>query len=87
MAVILVVLAAISTAMLVTSYRLLNQTQFRRDRMRMYIGTHYILNYILVPIMLAPLSPYILLLTIVPPLGFLLSNKLLAGDAMKPKTM
>lgn len=87
MLLLLAVLIAISAAMLGTSYMLLNQTDFRRDRMRKFIGTHYILNYILVPIMLAPLSPYILLLTLVPPLGFLLSNKLLAGAAMKPKTM
>jgi 4-hydroxybenzoate polyprenyltransferase len=86
-AIVLASLAAISAAMVWTSHLLLDQTQFRRDRMRKYIGTHYILNYILVPVMLSPVNPYILLLTVVPPLGFVLSNKLLAGAAMKPKTM
>ena len=85
--VMIAVLAALSAAMLWTSHLLLDQTQFRRDRMRKYIGTHYILNYILVPVMMAPLNPYILLLTVVPPMGFLLSNMVLAGAAMKPKTM
>jgi 4-hydroxybenzoate polyprenyltransferase len=86
-AMVLAALALISAAMLWTSYLLLSQTQFRRDRMRKYIGTHYILNYILVPVMLSPVNPYILLLTVVPPLGFVLSNMALAGGAMKPKTM
>ena len=86
-AIFLVALAALSAAMLGTSYLLLNQKLFKRDRMRKFIGMHYILNYILVPVMLAPINSYILLLTFVPPLGFILSNMLLAGSAMKPKTM
>jgi 4-hydroxybenzoate polyprenyltransferase len=85
--VLLAVLAALSAAMLWTSHLILDQAQFRRDRMRKYIGTHYILNYILVPVMMASINPYILLLTVVPPLGFVISNLLLAGAAMKPKTM
>lgn len=86
-AILLAMLTAISVAMLGTSYQLMGQRRFLRDRMRKLIGTHYILNYILVPIMLMPVNQYILLLTVVPPLGFLLSNKLLAGSAMKPETM
>ena len=86
-AIVIMTLAALTVAMLCTSFLLLHQTEFQRDRMRKYIGTHYILNYILVPVMLASVNPYILLLTVVPPLGFVLSNMLLAGSAMKPKTM
>jgi 4-hydroxybenzoate polyprenyltransferase len=86
-AILVAVLVAISAAMLWTSRRLLDQNRFQRDRMRKYIGTHYILNYVLVPVMLAPVNPYILLLTVVPPMGFVLSNMLLSGAAMKPKTM
>ncbi|MBM4248766.1 MAG: hypothetical protein FJ149_04915 [Euryarchaeota archaeon] len=87
LAVVLAFLFAISGAMLLVSRRLLNQTRFVRGDMRRLIGTHYILNFILVPIMLFPFNPYILLLAAVPPLGFVLSNAALAGDAMKPKTM
>jgi 4-hydroxybenzoate polyprenyltransferase len=84
---VLAVLLALSAAMLLVSGRLLNLTRFVRGDMRKLIGTHYILNYILVPIMLFTVNPYILVLSIVPPLGFVLSNAVLAGDALKPKTM
>jgi len=86
-AIVLAVLVALSAAMLLISYRLLNLKRFVRGDMRRFIGMHYILNFILVPIMLFTLNPYILLLAAVPPLGFVLSNAALAGDALKPKTM
>ena len=85
--ILLSVLLALSGAMLLVSSRLLNLKRFVRGDMRKLIGTHYILNYILVPIMMFTVNPYILLLTEVPPLGFVLSNAALAGDALKPKTM
>jgi 4-hydroxybenzoate polyprenyltransferase len=81
MAVLLAVLAALSGAMLFISSRLLNQARFIRGNMRKLIGMHYILNFILVPIMMVAVNPYILILAAVP------SNAALAGDALKPKTM
>ncbi|MEM2977539.1 MAG: UbiA family prenyltransferase [Thermoplasmata archaeon] len=85
--VLLAVLLAGSAAMLAVSGLLLNQRRFVRDRMRRLIGTHYILNYILVPVMLVALEPWILVLSVVPPLGFALSNLALSGGAMRPATM
>jgi len=85
--IVLAVLLGLSAAMLLVSSRLLNLKRFARGDLRKLIGTHYILNYILVPIMMFTVNPYILLLTVVPPLGFVLSNAALAGDALKPKTM
>jgi 4-hydroxybenzoate polyprenyltransferase len=87
LAAMLAVLVTLSAAMLYVSSRLLNQARFIRGNMRKLIGIHYILNYILVPIMLVTVNPYILILAAVPPLGFVLSNAALAGDALKPETM
>ncbi|MGQ9582428.1 MAG: UbiA family prenyltransferase [Thermoplasmatota archaeon] len=84
---LLAALASLSGAMLLVSARLLSQRRFVRNRMRKLIGAHYILNYSLVPVMLAALNPWILLLLPVPPLGFAISNLALAGEAMRPKTM
>ncbi len=84
---VLAVLAILSIAMLLISRKLLNLDRFVRGDLRRLIGAHYILNYILVPVMLFTVNPYILALAVVPPLGFVLSNAALAGDALKPKTM
>ena len=84
---VLAVLLSLSVVMLIISSRLLNRNRFVRGDMRRLIGTHYILNYILVPIMLSTYNPWILALIVVPPLGFVLSNATLAGNAMTPKTM
>ena len=85
--IVLTILLVLSAVMLLISMRLLNLTAFVRGDIRKLIGSHYILNFILVPVMLFTYNPYILLLAIVPPLGFVLSNAALAGSAMKPKTM
>jgi len=84
---LVVILALISAVMIWASYKIMNQPTFVRGEMRKYIGIHYMLNYLLTPIMMSAYNPWILLTTLVFPVGFLLSNRILAGEALKAKTM
>jgi hypothetical protein len=54
---------------------------------RKLIGSHYITNFALVPIMLMTLTPWAGLLVFFPALGFILSNIILHGTILQPKTM
>jgi 4-hydroxybenzoate polyprenyltransferase len=73
--------------MLFISYKLLNLKRFERNRVRKLIGSHFQINYLLVPIMLMALTPWAFLLAISPPLIFILSNIILHGTVLQPKTM
>lgn len=81
------IIIILACAMLIASTNLMAMHEFIRPKMRKIIGIHYVLNFSLVPVMLSVLSLGIVLLAFVPPLGFALSNKILHGDPLSPKTM
>ena len=81
------VLFFFSILMLYISYKLLNLKYFERNKARRLIGSHFQINYILVPIMLMVLTPWTIFLVIFPPIIFLLSNLILHGTLLQPKTM
>jgi len=83
----IVILIPLCIAMLLISKKLLGMKEFNRDKARKLIGSHYYINFSLVPIMLTVLDPYIGLLIFVPFGAFVLSNLTLHGTIMQPKTM
>ena len=82
-----ILLGTISILMLFFSHKLLTLKYFDRNRARKYIGIHYYTNFALVPIMLMTLNPWTFILTFFPLLGFVLSNVILHGTILQPKTM
>ena len=70
----------------ITNKLLLNK-KFERGRITSLIGTHYIVNFAIVPIMLMGLNPWAGLLMFVPGIGFIFSNLILHGTILQPKTM
>jgi len=82
-----ILLLVISGLMLLLSYRLMNMDIFHRKKARTYIGSHYMINFGLVPIMLMAVNPWAGILVFFPALGFLLSNIVLHGTLLQPKTM
>ncbi len=80
-------LIIISTLMLLLSYRLMNMDVFNRKKARTYIGSHYMINFALVPIMLMAVNPWAGILVFFPALGFVLSNIILHKTVLQPKTM
>ena len=82
-----IIIAIIAFMMLSLSYKLLFMKQFERKKARRYIGSHYMINFALVPILLITLNPWAGLLVFFPALGFILSNIILHGTILQPKTM
>jgi 4-hydroxybenzoate polyprenyltransferase len=82
-----IALLLVGIVMLVLSYRLLTMERFDRRKARMLIGSHYMINFTLVPIMLMGLNPWAGVLMFFPALGFVLSNLALHGTLLQPKTM
>ena len=80
-------LGIISFLMLFVSHKFLNMKYFERDKMRKLLGSHFSINFALVPIMLMALNPWMILIVFFPPLGFILSNLVLHGTLLQPKTM
>jgi len=80
-------LGIIGLVMFAISYKLLSMKHFERSKARKYIGSHYVTNFALVPIMLMTLNPWVGLLVLFPALGFILSNIILHGTILQPKTM
>jgi hypothetical protein len=80
-------LAFVGILMLILSHRLLTMDRFVRRKARMLIGSHYMINFTLVPIMLMGLNPWAGLLMFFPALGFILSNLALHRTLLQPKTM
>ena len=76
-----------SILMLFISHKLLNMAYFERKKARKLIGSHFQINYLLVPIMLMTLNPWAIFLAVIPPFIFVLSNILLHGTVLQPKTM
>ena len=69
------------------SHKLLTMKRFERNRARKLIGSHYMINFTIVPIMLMYLNPWAGLLMFFPGLGFIVSNLVLHGTLLQPKTM
>jgi len=80
-------LGIISVIMLLLSYKLLTLGKFDRDKIRKLIGLHYYINFSLVPILLMTLNPWSGILVFIPALGFILSNIILHGTILQPKTI
>lgn len=81
-----ILLVFFSIIMIYVSYQLVTIKLFIRDKVRRFIGLQYFINFSLVPIMLSSLNPYIVLIALIPPLAFILSNIALHGSLV-PKTM
>ena len=69
------------------SYRILTVEIFDRGWLRKTIGLHYMINYITTPIILASITAWTYIFLLLPPIGFILSNIILHGTVMAPKTM
>jgi len=82
-----VALLLVGILMLILSHQLLTMERFERRKARMYIGSHYMINFTLVPIMLMGLNPWAGVLMFFPALGYVLSNLALHGTLLQPKTM
>jgi len=81
------ILALVAILMFTLSYKLLSMKKFDRKKARGYIGSHYMINFALVPVMLMSLNPWAGILMFFPGLGFILSNIILHGTLLQPKTM
>ena len=82
-----IIIILISILMFFLSYKLLSMKKFERSKARKFIGSHYMINFMIVPIMLMKLNPWAGLLMFFPLLGFVLNNLILHGTLLQPKTM
>ena len=82
-----IILLFISILMFYLSHQLLYMGTFVRKKARKLIGSHYMIHFALVPIMLMTFNPWIGLLIFFPGLGFILSNIILHKTVLQPKTM
>ncbi len=81
------IIIIIGIILFVLSGKLLNMKYFDRKKARRYIGSHYMINFTIVPIMLMTLNPWAGIIMFLPGLGFILSNLILHGTITQPKTM
>jgi hypothetical protein len=81
------IIILIGFIMFFITYKLLLNKEFERGRITSLIGTHYIVNFTIVPIMLMSLNPWAGILLFFPGIGFILSNLILHGTILQPKTM
>lgn len=84
---ILCLTVVIFILMFYISNKLLSIKVFNRDKARKLIGSHYMTNFAVVPVMLMFLNPWTVVLVFFPALGFVLSNLILHGTVLQPKTM
>lgn len=82
-----IIIALIGIVMFFLSYKLISMKHFERMKARKLIGSHYMINFMIVPIMLMHLNPWAGILVFFPVLGFILSNIILHGTFLQPKTM
>ena len=85
--IIWILLALVSVLMFVITHKFLNMKYFDRGKMRKLLGSHFSINFALVPIMLMALNPWTILIVFFPPIGFVSSNLILHGTLLQPKTM
>lgn len=69
------------------SNKLLSMEKFERGKARKLIGSHHMVNFMIVPIMPMALNPWAGVLMFFPLLGFILNNLILHGTLLQPKTM
>ena len=81
------IIVFIAVVMFVLSHKLLSMKYFDRKKARKLIGSHYMINFAIVPIMLMSLNPWAGILVFFPGLGFILNNLILHGTLLQPKTM
>lgn len=81
------IIILIGIIMFILSGKLLNMKYFDRKKARKYIGSHYMINFTIVPIMLMTLNLWAGIIMFFPGLGFILSNLILHGTITQPKTM
>lgn len=82
-----IIIAIIGLVMFFLSHQLLSMKRFERMKARKLIGSHYMTNFMIVPIMLMALNPWAGILVFFPGLGFVFSNIILHGTFLQPKTM
>jgi 4-hydroxybenzoate polyprenyltransferase len=82
-----IIIIIIAILMFTISHKLLSMKKFERGKARKYIGSHYMINFMIVPIMLMTLNPWAGILMFFPLLGFILNNLILHGTLLQPKTM
>jgi len=82
-----IIIALIGLVMFFLSHQLLSMKRFERMKARKLIGSHYMINFMIVPIMLMALNPWAGILVFFPGLGFVFSNIILHGTFLQPKTM
>jgi 4-hydroxybenzoate polyprenyltransferase len=82
-----IALIFVGIMMFFLSHRLLTMEKFERTQARRLIGLHYMINFTIVPIMLMSLNPWAGILMFFPGLGFIISNLILHGTILQPKTM
>jgi len=82
-----IIIVFIGIVMFFLSYQLLSMKRFERMKARKLIGSHYMINFMIVPIMLMGLNPWTGILVFFPGLGFVFSNIILHGTLLQPKTM
>ena len=82
-----VIIVIIGLLMFILSSKLLNMKRFERKKARKFIGSHYMVNFMIVPIMLMALNPWAGILMFLPLVGFILNNLILHGTILQPKTM
>ncbi len=83
----IIVLILLSILMLYISHKLITMKRFEREKARKLIGSHFQINYLIVPLMLMAVMPWTIILAIIPLLFFLFSNIILHGTILQPKTM
>jgi hypothetical protein len=81
------IIVLIGITMFFLSSKLLNLERFERMKARKLIGSLYMVNFMIVPIMLMTLNPWAGILMFFPLLGFMLNNLILHGTLLQPKTM
>lgn len=81
------IIILISIVMFGISYKLLSMKKFERKKARKYIGSHYMINFMIVPIMLMKINPWAGILMFFPLLGFISNNLIIHGTLLQPKTM
>jgi 4-hydroxybenzoate polyprenyltransferase len=82
-----IIIIIIAILMFTISHKLLSMKKFERGKARKYIGSHYMINFMIVPIMLMTLNPWAGILMFFPLIGFILNNLILHGTLLQPKTM
>jgi len=82
-----IVITLIAVLMFIISHKLLSMKKFERSKARKYIGSHYMVNFMIVPIMLMSLNLWAGILMFFPLVGFILNNLIVHGTILQPKTM